>query len=51
MVDDLGAIRISVKGALFAAVPYQTAGFISYIAIVAVEYFWNERWWLQVIPL
>jgi hypothetical protein len=37
VVDDLGAVRIGVKGALFTAVPYQTAGFISYIALVAVE--------------
>ena len=51
MVDDLGTICIGVKGALFAAVPYQTAGFISYIAIVSVEDFWNERWRLQIIPL
>jgi putative flippase GtrA len=32
-------------------VPYQTAGFISYIALVVVEYFWNEGLRLQIIPL
>ena len=51
MVDDLGAVRIGVKGALLAAVPYQTAGFIYYLALVIVEYFRNEGLRLQFIPL
>ena len=51
MVDDLGAVCIGVKGALFAAVPYQTAGFISDIPLVAVEYFGNKRLRLQITPL
>jgi len=51
MVDNLGAIRIGIKRALAAAVPYQTVGFISYIALVAVEYFGNKRLRLQITPL
>jgi hypothetical protein len=32
-------------------VPDQAAGFISYIVLVAIEYFWNKGWRLQIIPL
>jgi hypothetical protein len=32
-------------------VPYQTTDFISYIALVAVEQFWNEWLRLQITPL
>ena len=49
MVDDLGTVGIGVKYALFAAVPNQTDGFISYIALITVEHFWNKRWRLQFI--
>lgn len=37
MVDDLGTVRIGIKRALPAAVPYQTTDLISHIAFVAVE--------------